>query len=98
MQNPWLTPAAAADSPNNTPWISRRNLEELQTVVGFLNIVNLIFITLTTPRTPKLDVLPQEGSALSSGKGHSPYPRDLSRTLSTIFYQLNAYDLMKSTR
>ena len=41
MQNPWLTPAAAADSPNNTPWISRRNLEELQTVVGFLNIVNL---------------------------------------------------------
>ena len=58
-----------------------------------MNIVNLIFITLTTPRTPKLDVLPQEGSALSSGKGHSPYPRDLSRTLSsTIFYQLNAYE------
>ena len=30
---------------------------------------------------------------MSSGKGHSPYPRDLSRTLSsTIFYQLNAYE------
>ena len=30
---------------------------------------------------------------MSPGKGHSPYPRDLSRTLSsTIFYQLNAYE------
>ena len=51
--------------------------------------VDLILITLTTPCAPKLYVLPQEGSALSSGKGHSPYPRDLSRTLSsTISYQL----------
>ena len=48
---------------------------------------------LTTPPTPKLNALPHEGSALSSGKGHSPYPRNFSRTLSsTIFYQLNAYE------
>ena len=41
----------------------------------------LVYLVLLHLLGARVYVLPQEGSALSSGKGHSPYPRDLSRTL-----------------